>query len=78
MVEGTEGMSRIVALRGVDDAGCGCSGMGADAAIPPPPGAPPAAPMTTQTMLIWAAVIGTAGYIFYATLQGPKRRRKAA
>jgi hypothetical protein len=72
-------MSRIVALRGTDGlGGCGCSGMGdATAASAPPPAATPVVgqpAMSPTTMLIWAAVLGTVGYIFWGTLQSPKRR----
>jgi len=30
--------------------------------------------MSPTTILIWAAVLGTVGYIFWGTLQSPKRR----
>lgn len=72
-------MSKIVALRGYDgvgSAGCGCSGMGVDASSTAPAIATDPK-MSTSTMLIWAASIGTIGYIFWATLQPPKRRRAA-
>jgi len=61
----------IVALRGVDGgAGCGCSGMGADTAVP----SPIITPMPTGTKVFWALAIGAVGLIFWATLQPPKRR----
>ena len=69
-------MSKIVALRGYDGgaAGCGCSGMGADSTAPAIATDPK---MSTSTMLLWIASIGTIGYIFWATLQPPKRKRAA-
>lgn len=71
-------MSKIVALRGLDG-GCGCSGarsVGDDAsamasAVVTDP------KMSTTTMLVWAGVLATAGYIFWGTLQPPKRKRAA-
>ncbi len=62
-------MAKIVALRGTD---CGCSGMGADAAVVTDP------KMSPLTLGIWIAAIGTVGYIFWGTLQPPKRRRRSA
>jgi hypothetical protein len=61
----------IIALRGVDGgADCGCSGMGADAAVPNPV----LTPIPTSTKVFWALAIGAVGLIFWATLQPPKRR----
>jgi hypothetical protein len=78
-------MAGIVALRGVDGpnatGACPCAtSSGYGDAVPAPPGYDPvinvsdSAPMSTTTLLIWAAAIGTVGYIFWATLQ-PKSRR---
>lgn len=60
-------MAGIVALRGTD---CGC-GMGDDAA----PAPPMSAPMTGAQSLLWVLSLSTVGYIFWRTLQSPKRRR---
>ncbi len=65
-------MSKIVALQGTDS-GCGC-GMG-DVAAPAVVTDPKMSPLTIG---IWIAAIGTVGYIFYATLQPVKRRKRAA
>lgn len=67
--------------------GCGCSaapvsglgivalrGLGDDAAATDPVVAPRMSPLTIG---IWAASLATIGYIFYATLQPPKRGRRA-
>lgn len=67
-------MSKIVALRGTD---CGCSGsMGDDAAAAPAVVTDPK--MSPLTLGIWIAALGTVGYIFWGTLQPPKRRRRSA
>ncbi len=66
-------MSKIVALQGTDS-GCGC-GMG-DAALQPAVVTDPK--MSPLTIGIWIAALGTVGYIFYATLQPVKRRKRAA
>lgn len=69
-------MAGIVALRGTDGpAGCGCSGMGADALAPAIATDPKMSPLTVG---MWVAALGTVGYIFWATLQPPKRRRSRA
>lgn len=55
--------SRIVALHGVPS-------LGDDAqALPASP------PMTMATKIFWALSLTTVGYVFWATLQTPKRRR---
>jgi hypothetical protein len=68
-------MARIVALSGTDS-GCGC-GMG-DAASPAGPVVVTDPKMSPLTIGIWIAALGTVGYIFYATLQPVKRRKRAA
>jgi len=66
-------MSKIVALRGTDS-GCGCSMGDVSPASPAVVTDPKMSPLTIG---IWIAAIGTVGYIFYATLQPPKRKRAA-
>lgn len=66
-------MSKIVALRGTD---CGCSGVGADSSSAPAVVTDPK--MSPLTLGIWIAALGTAAYIFWGTLQPPKRRRRSA
>jgi len=66
-------MAGIVALRGIPDGGCGCSGMGADAPAPAIATDPKMSPLTVG---MWVAALGTVGYIFWATLQPPKRSQR--
>jgi len=65
-------MAGIVALRGTEGCGCGMRGYGD--ASPPNAAVVTPAPMSTTTLLIWGAAIGTVAYIFWGTLQ-PKSRR---
>ena len=59
----------ITALRGVD-APCPCmmqQGVGDDTAPP----------MDASKVALWVLSLGAVGYIFWATLQPPKRKRAA-
>jgi hypothetical protein len=62
-------MPKIIGLRGYD----GTGDAAADAAATPPPDPPrPAMTLAGSLMLIGSLALG--GYIFWATLQKPKRR----
>ncbi len=61
-------MAGIIALRGTD---CGC-GMGDDSPV-----VVPSPPMSPLTSLLWVVSLSTVGYIFWATLQPPKRKRRS-
>jgi hypothetical protein len=58
-------MAGIVALRGIGD----------DAATAAPAEARPKLPLTT--ILIWAASVGAVGYMFWATVFSPPKRKRA-
>lgn len=56
--------ARIVALHGLPS-------FGADAPLPA------SVPMSMGTKLFWTLSLTTVGYLFWATLQAPRSRKKA-